>query len=231
MQLSIRAVLPLVASAVLVAADFPLTADHLVTGPNSHVLLTNTTDQPITSWALALTSQTVAGQTRREQWTVDGYMSEVTHGLPGAANTLERLLPGEAREIPLDPLPNGATAEVVMVVLDDGTAIGDEQSIASIFERRAKERDALGAVTRTFEEVLSTERGTAAIGPLHQRLTDLMQRDPSVPGRAALEAVETYRRQAKAAPPAEIEQSLRTYAALVARQHEVATRHAQRKIR
>jgi hypothetical protein len=227
-QLNIRAALLLLLSAILVADDFPMTADHLVTGPNSRILLTNTADQPITSWALAITTPTVAGQ-HREQWTVDGYLSEVTHGLPGAANPLERLLPGEVREVPLDPVAKGATVEIVMVVLDDGTAIGDEQSIVSIFERRAKERDALGAVARTFEEVLSTQRGTAALGPLRQRLIALVERDPSVPCRAALQAVETYQRNAAGATPDDIEQSLRAYAAFVAREHELATKHAQRK--
>src|SRR5262249_41915588 len=155
-QLSIRAALLLLLSTNLFADEFPMTADHLVTGPNSRIMLMNTGNQPITSWALAITTSTATGQ-HREQWTVHGYLSEVTHGLPGAANPLERLLPGEAREVPLDPVVKGATVEIVMVVLDDGTAIGDDQSIASIFERRAKERDALGAVARTFEEVLSTQ--------------------------------------------------------------------------
>jgi hypothetical protein len=229
MRMNTPVALALLASAVLVGAEFPLTADHLVRGPNSRVRLTNTGDQPITAWALAMTTQNPAGQTHREVWTVDGYLSEVTHGLPGAATPLERLLPGDERDVPLDPLPEGTTVAVVMVVLDDGTAMGDEEGIAAIFERRAKERDSLGAVARAFEEVLALERGTAALGTLRERLTALVERDPSVPCRAALEAVETYRRRAPAATTADIENSLRMYAAFVTREHEVAIKHARRK--
>ena len=48
------------------------------------------------------------GGTHREVYTTDGYLSEATHGLPKAAERLERLMPGEARELPLDPLAAGA---------------------------------------------------------------------------------------------------------------------------
>ena len=116
-----------------------------------------------------------------------------------------------------------------MVVLDDGNAIGDEQAIGSIFERRAKERDSLGAVARIFDEVLATERGRAALDPLRERLMALVQRDPSVPCRAALDAVETHRKRMSGASPTDIEQSLRSYASFVSREHELATKHAQRK--
>ena len=72
-------------------------------------------------------------------------------------------MPGQSRDIPLDPLPPGATVEVIAVVLDDGTAIGDEQVIAPIFAKRAKERDALKAVVDAFNEVLPAEHGAEAL--------------------------------------------------------------------
>ena len=86
------------------AAESPLIVNDVVTGEASHVRITNTSKQPITAWSLAATTPTADG-THREVYTTDGYLSEVTHGLPKAAERLERLMPGESRELPLDPLP------------------------------------------------------------------------------------------------------------------------------
>ena len=36
-------------------------------------------------------------------------------------------MPGQSRQIPLDALPAGATVDVIAAVLDDGTAIGDQE--------------------------------------------------------------------------------------------------------
>ncbi len=209
------------------AADVPLTASHLVVGPNSRVTLTNTADQPVTAWGLATVTHPAGGRTHREIEIADGYLSEVTQGLPGASTRLERLAPGQSREISLDPVPDGATVEVIAVVLDDGTALGDEPIIREIFARRVKERDALGAVAAAFRDVLRAQQGVAALDALRNRLTTIAQREQSLPCRAALDAVETYR--AKSANPAAIDQSLGTYAAFVTREYEIAMKQAQRK--
>src|SRR5258706_1595153 len=116
-------------SAVAQASEMPLTVSDLVTGAASHVRVTNTARQPVTAWSLAATSPTPNG-THREVYSADGYLSEVTHGLPGSNPRLERLTPGESRELPLDPLPPGSSVAVIAAVLDHGTAIGDEQAIA-----------------------------------------------------------------------------------------------------
>src|SRR5262249_20788318 len=133
-------------STVLAAADGPLTVTDVVTGPSSHVRLTNTAAQPVTAWSLAATTQSDNGRTHRDVYTSDGYLSEATHGLPGSTARLERLMPGESRQVPLDPLAPGATVAVIAAVLDDGTASGEEEAIAAIFAHRARERDALKAV-------------------------------------------------------------------------------------
>jgi hypothetical protein len=161
--------------------------------------------------------------------TADGYLSEATHGLSGSSERLERLLPGQSRQIPLDPLPPDATLQVIAVVMDDGTALGDEESLASIFARRVKERDALGAVVEAFDEVLSTKHGAEALTALGERLNALAGRDASLPYRTAIDSVTAYQRQATAANADEIDRSLRTYAAFVQREHELAERHSQRK--
>jgi hypothetical protein len=209
------------------AADLPLATSRLVVGPNSRVTLTNTADQPVTAWGLATITHPTGGGTHRDVEIADGYLSEATHGLPGATERLERLMPGQSREIALDPVPDGAAVEIIAVVLDDGTALGDEPIIREIFARRVKERDALGAVAGAFRDVLRSEQGVAALDALRSRLTAIAQRDQSLPCRAAIDAVETYRN--RSADPAAIDQSLATYAAFVTREYEIAAKHAQRK--
>jgi hypothetical protein len=204
----------------------PLTATHLITGPSSHVRLTNTGQQPITAWSLAVVTHAEGGRTHREVETADGYLSEITHGLPGASERLERLMPGESRDITLDPVPDGAEVDVVAVVLDDATAVGDEPLIASIFAKRALERDALHAVVDAFNDVLSSKHGQEALSALQERLTVIAQRDASIPCRAAIDAVQTYARKGSAE---EIDQSLRGYAAFVTREYQLAAKHSQRK--
>jgi len=162
----------------------------------------------------------------REVFTVDGYLSELTHGLPGAAEHLERLMPGQSRQVSIDTQPAGTTVDVIAAVLDDGTALGDAQVLGEIFAKRARERDALKAVADAFKEVLPATHGAEALAALKGRFTALAQRDDSIPCRAALEAVQTFESKGT---PNQIDQSLRTYAEFVTKQYELAARHAQRK--
>jgi hypothetical protein len=215
-------------AAQLAASAMPLASERLVTGQHAHVTLTNNAVQPVTAWALAITTHPSGGVTHREVETVDGYLSEATHGVAGAPERLERLMPGQSRQIELDPLPDDATVAVAAVILDDGTAIGDERVITAVFERRAKERDALGAVSRVFAEVLTAEHGERALEALRSRLDALPERD-AVPCRAAIAAVDTYKQRVRDRTPEQIDESLRTYAAFVAREWELAKRAATRK--
>lgn len=212
----------------LLAVEMPLVASHLATGQKSHVTLTNTANQAVTAWALAVTTRQQTGRTHREVEMVDGYLSLATHGIVGAPERLERLAAGQSREIDLDPLPDGATVQVVAVILDDGTALGEEPILASMFARRGKERDALGAVAQTFADVLERKRGAEALDTLRARLDALPNRD-DVPCRAAIETVDTYKQRAVDRTPEQIDESLRTYAAFVAREWELAKRAATRK--
>jgi hypothetical protein len=207
----------------------PVVIDKIVAGPESRVTLTNKSTQPATAWSLAASWPSGEGRTHREVQTVDGYLSEVTKGLPGASPFFDRLLPGESRELPHDPLPPNAAVDVIAVVLDDGTAIGDEEVIRSIFERRAQERDALDSVVAAFGDVLAALHGTAALDALAERLDTVVQHAPSIPCRAARDAVETYRQRRESLTTEQIDQSLRTYAAFVTRERDLAAKHAQRK--
>lgn len=213
------------------AIDFPLAVDHFVTGSSAHVRLTNIGPEIITAWSLATTTRLAAGESHREVETVDGYLSEVTEGLPGSSPRLDRLLPGQTREIALDPLPADATIGIVAVVLDGGTAIGDESVIASIFARRVQERDGLAAVVDVFNDVLSHQHGKEALEALTKRLRAVVEREPFIPCRAALDAVETYQGDAAGRSVEELDHSLGTYAAFVSREYEVARKHSQRRNR
>jgi len=213
-------------STVLAAADAPLTVSDVVSGPTSHVRLTNTSTQPITAWSLAATTRAASGRTHREVYTADGYLSEVTHGLPGATERLERLMPGETRQVPLDPLPPGTTVDVIAAVLADGTAFGEEDAIAAIFAHRVKERDALKAVVDAFNDVLPAKHGADALAALRERFAVLVQRDESIPCRAALDAVQTYQQKTN---PDDIDNSLRAYAGFVQKEYALAERHSARR--
>jgi hypothetical protein len=215
----------LLLTAAVQASQMPLTISDLVTGAPTHVRITNTGNQPVTAWSLATEAQ-FGDRTHREVYTADGYLSEVTHGLPGSSERLERLMPGQSRELPLDPLPAGATVTVIAAVLDDGTAIGDQEVIDSIFAKRAKERDALKAVVDAFTDVLPAKHGTEALTALRSRFAALLQREDSVPCRAAMDAVQSFERKGNAG---EIDQSLSNYANFVKRQFDLAAKHAERR--
>jgi hypothetical protein len=221
----VPAVLALLAS-MAQPTESPLIVSNLVTGESSHIRLTNSGHQPVTAWSLAASTESAGGRTHREVYTTDGYLSEATHGLPKAAERLERLMPGESRELPLDPLSAGAKVEVIATVLDDRTAIGDEAALAAIFANRAKERDALKAVVDEFNAVLPARHGADALAALRDRFSALVQREDSVPCHAALDAVQAYARRGEAE---HIDQSLRTYADFVSKEYELAAKHSQRK--
>ena len=102
-----------------------------------------------------------------------------------------------------------------------GTAMGDEAIVKPIFDRRARERDALGSVAAAFNDVLASQHGAAALDALPDR--------DAVPCRAAIEAVETYRQRAANRTPDQIDESLRTYAAFVAREWQLAKKAAARR--
>jgi hypothetical protein len=225
MRMFLLALMTSIAGAVQ-AAESPLIVSHLVTGDASHVRITNSGSQPVTAWSLAATTEPAPGRTHREVYTTDGYLSEATHGLPRAAQRLERLMPGESRDLPLDPLPAGAKVEVVATVLDDRTAMGDEGAIRSIFANRVKERDALKTVVDAFNQVLPNMHGADALSALRDRLQALVAREDNVPCHAALDAVQTYQSKGDAAP---IDGSLHMYADFVNREYQLAAKHAERK--
>ena len=210
---------------VAFAADLPVVATHLVTGPSSHVQLTNTGSQTVNAWSLAVTTPAGSGAHQVVE-TVDAYLSEATRGVVGMPERLNALLPGQTREIALDPLPADATVRALAVVLEDDTAVGDADTIRSIFERRAIERDELHRVIGTFADVLASGRGIPALQELKRRF-DVSAPEESTPHRAAREAVESYLRRVTAENADQIEQLLRQYVALVERQHELAVRHSR----
>jgi hypothetical protein len=222
-------IVTLVLATTVQGADLPLVASDLTTGLNSHLRLTNTAEQPVTAWSLAITTPVVDGQSRRFEETVDAYLSEITRDLTGSTDKLDRLLPGQAREISLQQVATGSSVEVIAVVLQDGTALGDVRTIQSIFERRQMERDDLRAVADIFSAVLPATTGIPAFEELKRRFANPPQRSESTPMRSARDAVDAYLKVITVDNADALTQQLRSYADLVQRQHELAVRHSQQK--
>jgi len=210
------------------APDIPLTA-RLIADRAPQVELRNSGSQPINAWAFAVTSPNASGGIHREFHSADVYLSEVTSGLQGAAPHLNRLMPGESRTVPVDAAPAGASVQVTAVVLDDNSAIGDDQTIASFFAKRVVERDQLKRVVDTFYAVLPSAHGSAALEELQKRLSESAADAESVPHRSARDAVSAWLQRAKSASSDELDASMRSYAAFVGRQYEVAEKHALRR--
>ena len=112
--------------------------------------------------------------------------------------------------------PPDATVEVMAVVLEDGTALGEPQALKSIFDKRVVERDELRKVVETFNAVLPSKRGAAAIDDLKSRFSASSGAQESTPHRSAREAVDAFAQRAAAGKADEADQSLRTYAAFLA---------------
>src|SRR5262245_12743826 len=151
------------------ALDSPLVARNLVTGPSSHVELVNTGTRAATAWSIAITTPNKDGGLHRVIQTADAYLAEVTRALPRSPEHLDWIRPGQSRDVQLDPQPPDASVRIFAVVLEDGTAIGDPQAIASIFAHRAAERDSLKRVADTFQSVLAAKKGKAALEELRAR--------------------------------------------------------------
>ncbi|MEP7307548.1 MAG: hypothetical protein ABJA98_18755 [Acidobacteriota bacterium] len=211
------------------AAELPVVASRLVTGPNSHVDLTNTSSQPVTAWTLVVTTTQPDGTVHRATETVDAYLSEVTKEFAGMSARVERLLPGQTREIALDPAGTGAIAEVTAVILQDGTALGDPEALASVFEHRAQERDQLHEVVNVFESVLPSSRGAAALEGLKRAFAIQAAQGESAAHQSAREAVDVYLQRATPATADAVDQLLRAYADIVRREYDLAEKHSHRK--
>jgi hypothetical protein len=214
---------------VLLAGGLPVVARNFVTGPSSQVELVNTGNRAVTAWSLGITTHPEEGKIHRVIHTGDAYLAEVTRDLPRSSPHLDWLLPGQSRVLPLDPQPADATVEVMAVVLDDGTALGESQILNEIFGKRIAERDELHRVVDIFNAVLPTKRGAAVIEELKNRFNESSPGQESTPHRSAREAVDAFAQRAAAGRADEADQSLRTYAAFVRRQYEVAARHSVRK--
>jgi hypothetical protein len=207
-------------------AEFPA-AIRLMPGAPARIELTNTGAQPITAWSFIVSTPTASGG-HHETHTADVYLSEVTGKLPGAEPHLDRIMPGQSRALPIDAATASATVAIAALVLQDGTALGDDAVIKTLFEHRALERAQLRSVAETFRAVLAVKRGTAALADLKQQF-QAMAGGESVPRRTALDAVDALLRKAQAGSEDDADRSARAYAEFVARQYDAAMAHSRRK--
>jgi hypothetical protein len=208
------------------AAEFPATI-RLMPGSPARVELTNTGSQPITAWSFTVSTPTATG-VHHDTHSADVYLSEVTGNLPGAQPHLARILPGESRALPIDAASADASVQIIALVLQDGTALGDAAVIKTFFDHRALERDQLRAVAEAFRAVLAATRGTAALADLKRQLQSSAA-DISVPHRTALDAVDALLRKAQAGNEEEADRSARMYAEFVAKQYDTAVAHSRKR--
>jgi len=208
-------------------ADSPVVARNLVTGPMSRVELVNTASQPVTAWTLVITTNE-KDRSRRAVETVDAYLSEVTRDFPGMTDKVDRLMAGQSRTIELDPVAPGSTAEVTAVIFQDGTAAGDRDTIASIFEQRVRERDQLKEVVDVFNAVLPSSKGIAALEEMKKRFAATSGQE-TTPHRAAREAIDAYLQRANASNADAIDALVRKYADIVKREYDLAVQHSRQK--
>ena len=115
------------------------------------------------------------------------------------------------------------------MILQDGTALGDPETIASVFEHRAKERDQLHEVVNVFESVLPSARGVAALEGLKRGVRRPGRARGSAAHQSAREAVDAYLQRATPATADAVDQLLRKYADIVRREYELAEKHSRRK--
>src|SRR5438046_3711152 len=148
-------------TALLLVPDFPVTG-RIISGPPPQVELTNTANRAVTAWAFAVVSPTATGA-HREVHSADVYLSDVTRDLPRSNPHLDWLRPGQQRTIPIDAAPAGASVQLVALVFEDGTAVGEPDTIAGFFTQRAAERDELKRVVDRFNGALQTKHGVAAL--------------------------------------------------------------------
>jgi len=211
------------------ADGLPLVVGKVTPGPSSQVELKNTGSKAVTAWSLGILTHPDPSRTHKVIHTGDAYLAEVTRDLPRSSPHLDWIRAGQSRVLPLDPQPPDATGEVMAVVLEDGTAPGEPEALKAIFDKRVVERDELRKVVDAFNAVLPAKHGTAAIEDLKSRLSASSGAEESTPHRSAREAVDAFAQKAAAGKTDEADQSLRTYAAFVQRQYDVAAKHAIRR--
>src|SRR5262245_41059166 len=226
--LGVRVVFLITSTAVLAAADAPL-SPRLIPGSPPAVELRNPGAKAATAWSFAVSSPNPNGGIHRELHSADVYLSEVTRGLPRAPNHLDWLRTGETRTVPVDAAPPGATVEIMAVVFEDAATWGDQKTLTEFFTKRAAERDELGKVVATFDGVVPAQKGVAALEELHRRFAASAAGQEATPHRSAREAVDAYLQKAKAPTPEDTDQALRTYIEFVRKQHDLAVKHAQPK--
>src|SRR5262245_15335094 len=204
---------------------FPATI-RVMAGSPARVELTNTGTQPITAWSFTVATPTATG-VHREGHSADVYLSEVTGNLPGAQPHLDRIMPGQSRALPVDAAGADASVQLIALILQDGTGLGDPAALKAFFDHRATEREQLRQVNEVFHTVLASKRGMAALEDLRERLRSGI--DESEPLRTAREAVDALLQKAKAGSEDDADRSVRTYADFVAKQYDTAVAHAPKK--
>jgi hypothetical protein len=217
------------------AQGVPLQAsDAQVTqGGRLQYSLTNAATQPATAWsvivAVADLNGTVVGQT---VITLDEYRVEAQRGIISENEIRRSLLrPRQTRRFEL-PGPFDArllvTVTPAAMVFLDGTSVGDAGLIASIFDRRAAERDARAEVLRQLLDIQTHYVGAAALKEAIARLSRSATPDPDHARRACQEDLREALTQAEANHDDPMK-ALARQIEIVRREYEAAVQHSMNR--
>jgi hypothetical protein len=125
---------------------------------------------------------------------------------------------------PFDPRLLATVTPAAMVFLD-GTSVGDANLIASIFGRRAAERDARGEMLRQLVDIQTHYEGSGALREAIARLSRLATPDPDHARRACQEDLRDALTQAEATHDDPME-ALARQIEIVRREYETALQHS-----
>jgi len=197
---------------------------------NLEYLLTSFAAQPATAWSVTVVVTDPHGTLiRQSAITVDEYRADAQRGFVSGDQLAHSLLrPGQPRRFelpgPFDSRLLVTVTPAAMVFLDR-TSVGDPLMIASIFDRRAEERDARAEMLRQLVDVRARYAGPAALKEAMKRLSRPVTPDPG----HARELCEKNLREALARseaadtdPVVELSRQIE----MVRREYDAAVRHA-----
>ena len=161
-------------ASVAQAQPVPVTVSDVQFRPSGELsyVLTNTTNQPITAWAVHLRERQPDGKSTDITATTDKYIADARRGLESDEQVNSRwLMPHQPHSFTLPGSHTNADVTAVAAVFADGAVAGDQSITADVFRRRAVMRDTTRDVLLQLRSVQSSYKGNAAIREASVRLS------------------------------------------------------------
>jgi hypothetical protein len=143
--------------------------------------LVNNGPSPATAWTIDVNvHRTVGGPSRHSSIGIDNYTVDAVRGLVPAKEVDAKFpQPGQPYAFSImGSFESVPEVHVVAVVLEDGTAYGDQDVVRQVFERRTAERDAAQSVLAELRGVQRSKRGMAALVDAKARMAIPLANSP-----------------------------------------------------